>query len=162
MTDHVRVYIPVSAADLGTLSADRELSSPADGRRAFAVTDAVRVSDPGGDQESWEYAALQDAAASAITANDPVVVAAADVPSDGITTGSTGSRVLLRGAVPLPRIASLHVGDDVLSATPTVPDHPGSGIELSWYDTTELDQVADLMSWRECGSGDGNDPINDE
>lgn len=147
MSEHIRIYIPVTAQDLAGLRDERMLRT--DGaRQVYAVTDAVQASDPSGDQESWEYAALQDAAAAAASAGTPVVVAAADVPAaliDAASVGSTGSRMRLLGEVPLPRVASLHVGDDVLSGAAVEPDHPGPGIELSWYDTTELDHVIALL-----------------
>lgn len=145
MTDHARVYIPVTPADLTALRDARSLPVPTGSRAAYAVTDAVRASDPGGETEGWEYAALQDAAAAAVAVGGPVVVVAADVDMADVDAGSTGSQVALSREVPLPRIASLHVGDDVLSASPVDPVHPESGVELSWYDTTELEQVIALL-----------------
>lgn len=143
MSSFVRIYVPVTSADLQELRDRRELRAGV----GFTVTDAVRTSDPNGEDESWEHAAMQDAAAATVAAGAPVVVIAADVPAEAVTAGQAGSRVEITSAIPLPRIASVHVGDDVLSGTPlsASPADAGSEIELSWYDTTELDQVVRLL-----------------
>jgi hypothetical protein len=137
---HVRIYLPLTREQCRELAESRRLPG---GRPAYAVTEAVRGSDPGGDLESWEYAALQDAAAAALTAGQPVIVAAVDVDRDQVDDRpSTGSRVEVVGEITLPRVAALHVGDDVLGASLQV--EPGAEIELSWYDTTELEHLVSL------------------
>ena len=55
----VRVYLPVTSSGLATLVAEGRLDGPF---RAHAVTDALRVEWPDGDEEGWEYAALMAAA----------------------------------------------------------------------------------------------------
>lgn len=138
----VRCYLPLTAELARTL---HETGSMPGDLVAFVVTQSVRASDPTGDEESWEYAALQDAAVHCQQEGGPVLVAAADIARDSIDdSGPTGSRVVVRGGVSLPRIASLHVGDDVVGEVSSVSDDE-SVIELSWYDATELADVRDLL-----------------
>ncbi|MCK0111385.1 hypothetical protein MWU75_04450 [Ornithinimicrobium sp. F0845] len=138
----VRCYLPLTADLAQTL---HETGSMPGDLVAFVVTESVRRSDPSGDEESWEYAALQDAAAYCLQEGQPVLVAAADVARDTIDdSGPTGSRVLLRGSVTLPRIASLHAGDDLVGEVSSVSDDEHV-IELSWYDATELADVRALL-----------------
>jgi hypothetical protein len=138
----IRCYIPLTVQRLKALHEEGWIGGDL---VAFVVTESVRRSDPGGDDEGWEYAALQDAAAYCIEQGGAVLVAAADVGQDTIDdTQPTGSRVVLHGPVSLPRIASLHVGDDVVGATEeATPD--ADAIELSWYDATELADVCALL-----------------
>lgn len=143
MSRHVRIYLPLTAEQVRLLHRDRGLQGRFTG---FAVTDDVRGSDPSGDQESWEYAALQDAAAAAASAGGPVIVAAVDLDVDQLDQGPpAGSAVQVDGAVPLPRVAAFHLGDDVLSGGPPGPPSPDREIELSWYDTTELASLVSLV-----------------
>lgn len=140
MADLVRIYLPLTPDQCRELARERRLPG---GLAGYAVTESVRASDPGGDQESWEYAALQDAAAAAHAARRPVIVAAVDVDRHQVDDRpSTGSQVTVAGAVTLPRVAALHVGDDVLGGE--VSAGPGEEIELSWYDTTELEHLVSL------------------
>lgn len=138
----IRCYIPLTADDVRQL---HEEASVAGDLVAFVVTDSVRRSDPNGDVEAWEFAALQDAARYCQQEGQPVLVAAADVGRDTIDdSGPTGSQVLVRGPVALPRIASLHLGDDLVGATAQISDEQ-SVVELSWYDATELADVRSLL-----------------
>lgn len=137
-----RCYLPLDAdavtelVDHGRLSGDLV---------AFVVTESVRRSDPSGDEEAWEFAALQDAAAFCQEHEQPVLVAAADVSRDTIdASAALGSRVVVRGPVPLPRVASVHVGDDLLGDVAVVSS-ADDVIELSWYDATELADVRSLL-----------------
>lgn len=137
-----RCYLPLDAdgvtelVDHGRLSGDLV---------AFVVTESVRRSDPTGDEEAWEFAALQDAAAYCQEQGRPVLVAAADVGRATIDdTAPLGSRVVVHGPVPLPRIASVHVGDDVLGDVAVISS-ADDVIELSWYDATELADVRSLL-----------------
>lgn len=142
----IRCYLPLGAERARQLHRDGSLTGDLD---AFVVTESVRGSDPGGDQEGWEYAALQDAARHCQRESLAVIVAAVDIGRDSIdATAPTGSRVTVRGPVPRARVAALHVGDDVLGDA-AVPGGLGTGeadpgIELSWYDATELAQVVAL------------------
>lgn len=138
----VRVYLPLTADALRALHRDRELGGALPG---YAVTAAVRQSDPDGDDESWEHAALQDAAAAAAEAGGAVLVAAVDVEHETVDTSeSAGSRVAVAGPVRLARVAAFHVGDDVLGGPATAHD-PDADLELSWYDASELEHLVSLV-----------------
>ncbi|KNX37715.1 DUF6912 family protein [Luteipulveratus halotolerans] len=132
MNTTTRVYLPVTADDLAALDERRELPGPT--REAYAVTAAVLRAQPHEDPEVLEYGALQDAALASGAGGVRIVVAAADLeqpvvrePDEGIETA-----VVVDGAVALPRIVSLHVGD-VGADTSGEED-----VELSWYDVTEI------------------------
>ncbi|WP_153398529.1 DUF6912 family protein [Ornithinicoccus halotolerans] len=138
---HVRVYLPISPEDAQRLHRERSLELDHPG---FAVTDAVRTSHPGGDQELWEYAALQDAAQHCLDTGAPVLVAAADIdPHQVHDSELEGSRVTVAGTLTLPRVAALHVGDEALGAETS--HDPDAEVELSWYDTTELGHLVSLV-----------------
>lgn len=142
----IRLYLPLSAADAKELATQGRLLA---GRPVFLVDDRLRAADPSGDEESWEYSALQEAARAAAQ-RGPVLVAAADVASTAVTMpgeheeqeGPQGSWILTT-PVTMPRIAAFHVGEDVLSGAEPLPGEP---VELSWYDTTELAEVVSLVS----------------
>lgn len=143
MSRHARIYLPLSPDQCRQLSAQRSVPGPLEG---YAVTQSVRTSDPQGDEESWEFAALQDAALSCAVRSAPVLVAAADLDlADVDDAVPAGSKVAITGALPLQRVAAFHVGDDVLEGHRPAPADPGSQIELSWYDTTELDLLVSLV-----------------
>lgn len=142
MSPVVRLYLPLSPEQLRLLHDSREVGPPLLG---FSVTDQIRGSVPGGDLEEWEFTALQQAARHAHEAGGPVIVAAADVESDHLSAGAdTGPSVEVSRAVTLPRVASLHVGDDVI-ADRLIIDPDRQEIELSWYDTTELGHLVGLL-----------------
>ncbi|WP_114905421.1 DUF6912 family protein [Ornithinimicrobium murale] len=139
----IRCYLPLTAQRVAELDEQGALVGDL---VAFLVTESVRRSDPNGDEEAWEYAALQDAAAYCQQEGLPVVVAAVDVGRDTIDdSGPMGSRVLVHGPVGLPRVASLHVGDDLVGEVAMVSTD-AEVIELSWYDATELADVRSLLS----------------
>ncbi|AKU16245.1 DUF6912 family protein [Luteipulveratus mongoliensis] len=135
MKTMVRVYLPVTPADLEALSETNRL--PGERQDAYAVTEKVRRDQPTEDPEVLEFGALQDAAMASGASSDRILVAAADMhpgvvrePDEGIETA-----VSVEGIVELQRVVSLHLGD---------PGDDGTGdddVELSWYDVTELDQV---------------------
>lgn len=139
----VRCYVPVSPVQLAQLLQERQLPGTL---TAYSVTPEVRTGNPAGDTEEWEYAALQDAAADRVASAAPVIVAAVDIGSDRVDdSAAQGSRVSVTG-IDLPRVAALHLGDDVVSGDATnVPD-ASTEIELSWYDTTELAHVLELAA----------------
>lgn len=144
----LRCYLPLSLEQLTTLSRDRRLPGPL---RACTVTRSVRAGLPSGDQEEWEHAALQAAALGLVADREPVIVAAADLVEDAVdATRAEGPQVRV-GAVDLPRVAALHLGDDVVTGDPAALQALRSGdgeeeIELSWYDTTELGHVLELAT----------------
>lgn len=137
----VRCYVPLSADELARLQAERRLDGP---RPGYAVTGPVREERAAGDQEEWEYAALQEAAQALRAQGAPVVLAAVDLTADQVDASRPeGARVQV-GDVDLPRVAALHVGDDVVTGDPQALDGQHEELELSWYDTTEIAHVVDL------------------
>ena len=136
-----RIYIPLTAAGLRSLDAERAVAGAP--FVAHAVTDAVRASSPSAGQDGWEYSALSDAAlrsAVLLTIGERHrIVAAADVAPEIVAAASPGdaldsgdfiddSAVLILDSVALNRIASFHVDSDGASEDD----------ELLWYDVTEL------------------------
>ena len=73
----------------------------------------------------------------------PVVVAAADV-QDRDVRADGGGWIHVDGVLELARVAALHLGDDVVSGRREPLPAPGEDLELSWFDTTELDHVLEL------------------
>lgn len=147
----VRCYVPVDLEQLTRLRDTRTLSGPLPG---YAVTDAVRAAHPAGDSEEWEYAALQEAAGRLADEGSPVLVAAVDVERARVSAGDDeGARVQV-GDVDLPRVAALHLGDDVVSGQPDAArGAAAAAVELSWYDTTELGHVIELAEALAARSG---------
>jgi NTE family protein len=136
-----RIYIPLNASGLRSLSADGAVQ-PAP-LPAHAVTQAMRDSAPNAAQDEWEYAALNDAARSSGVLLTPGeshrLVAAADVSSDLVgpaepADSDVESAVSISESVALKRVASLHVGED----------DTDDG-DLMWYDVTELPVVLALL-----------------
>ncbi len=136
-----RIYIPLNASRLRSLGTHGTLGGAP--FPAHAVTPSVRASAPTEGQDEWEYAALNDAAAtsgSLLTAGESRrIVAAADVPSDLVSWAASAeltvdSAVSISDSVALKRIASFHVDDD---------DSPDDA--LLWYDVTELPVVLALL-----------------
>ena len=141
----IRIYIPLNAAGLRRLHADRVVRGAP--FPAYAVTDAVRASAPTAGQDGWEYSALSDAvlrsAALLAPGEGRRIVAAADVSPELVGSPAAGdsgdfvedSTVLILDSVALERIASFHVDDD------EAPEDD----ELLWYDVTELPVILALL-----------------
>jgi len=137
-----RIYIPLNAAGLRSLSTDgivRGAPFP-----AHAVTQAVQASAPTSPQDEWEYTALNDAAQTSGALLTPGesrrIVAAADVSSDCVGSAEPGdshveSAVSISEPVALKRIASIHVDGEASQ----------DDDDLLWYDVTELPVVLDLL-----------------
>ncbi|MGB3257178.1 MAG: hypothetical protein WBG89_07635 [Ornithinimicrobium sp.] len=146
MAPATRMYVPLAPGQVAALLAHGQLES---GLIAFAVDDQTRAADPDGDEELWEFRALQRAARHIRSKEWPVVVAAADVgtatiaPVDGVPGARSVDVPLLHTDV-----ASLHLGDDALQGRATVAadHHDDEQIDLSWFDTTELAQVVRYLS----------------
>lgn len=137
----VRIYLPLATAQLRSLATERRVDEDLTG---YAVTDSVRRSDPSGEDESWEYAALQDAAAHCRAAGWPVIVAAADVPRGQVDDrAAAGSQVQVSAPLDLRRVAAFQLGDDAIGGA--VTGEQDGPIELSWYDTSELDHLVRLI-----------------
>jgi hypothetical protein len=136
-----RIYLPLNESGLRRLAVDRAVGgSPV---HAFAVTDRVERSLPGGDEEDWEYAALTEAVEAATLVLPSLaerrVVAAADVDAGWVRGNGSGeslAAVEVSQPVPLARIVSFHVDES--------PGDDGMA-DLLWYDATELDEVLRLL-----------------
>lgn len=138
-----RAYLPVSSAQLRELAQTRRLAPPLTG---FSVTEALRATHPGTDGEELEHLALQQAAKAGLESGRPVIVVAADV--DGIDSAPTAAApqaalVQVSGEVRVARVAAIHVGDELVGGRPVL-GLPGQ-VELSWYDTTELEHLVSLL-----------------
>lgn len=138
----VRVYVPLGRAGLEELASTGALAAgPGTPRTAYAVTSGLEQAAPGLDVEDLEYAAFSDAVEAAAglrsTRADRRVVAAADADASWVSPrdGSPVSKVSLTAPVPLSRVASFHVDDEVTGSVDEEAD------ELLWYDVTELDDV---------------------
>lgn len=127
----VRVYLPVSAADLAGLVAERRLPGP---RRAHAVTSALREAWPEGDDDGWEYAALMAAASESrdgrrrVVAADVGEVAAVDLP-DGSEGEPAPTLVEVTHDVVWRQVAAAHVD---------VVDGADEDDDLAWFATQEI------------------------
>lgn len=176
MTDElVRVYLPATMPMLRLLR--EQARFPHDVRDgplvAHAVTPALREWYAEGDEEELEYVAFTRAAQAALLllhhqpeAPRRRVVVSADLPRSqvlgpGAELGS--SEVRLTGAVPLARLAAIHMDDDqagpaVAEAADVVegalagdPDAQftvdgAQDHDLAWYDISELDQLIGFAS----------------
>jgi hypothetical protein len=138
----VRVYVPLGRAGLEELATVGSLAAgPGTPRIAYAVTPGLEQAAPGLDVEDLEYAAFSDAVDAAAglrsVRSDRRVVAAADADPAWVSPrdGAPVSKVVLTAPMPLARVASFHVDDEVTSAVEEEAD------ELLWYDVTELDDV---------------------
>ncbi|MFF5209380.1 DUF6912 family protein [Streptosporangium sp. NPDC000396] len=163
----MRVYLPCTLPGLARVAAAKELGpAPLTG---YAVTPALIEWYVSGDTEELEYVALTEAARASLrmlTADraDGVkvparrVVIAAEVPDDSVSMGAKleeRARVRLAAAVPLAKIAAVHVDDpsameDVEAAIAALPaadrgDDDAQFVvdgaeanELLWYATQEI------------------------
>jgi hypothetical protein len=139
----VRVYVPLGRDDLEELHTRAALpAGPGTPRVAYAVTHALAASAPGLDVEDLEYAAFSDAVAAAgslrVTPGDRRIIAAADADPAWVARrdGAPVSKVSLTAALPLSRVASFHIDEEV-----TAGGRDDAADELLWYDVTELDDV---------------------
>jgi len=138
----VRVYVPLGRPGLEELATKGALAAgPGSPRTAYAVTAGLEKAAPGLDVEDLEYAAFSDAVEAAATLrsarSDRRVVASADADAAWVSPrdGTPVSKIVLTAPVPLARIASFHVDDEVTGGVDEEAD------ELLWYDVTELDDV---------------------
>lgn len=140
----IRCYVPLSAQQVEDLRTTRHLDGPLD---AHAVTPALQQAHPSGELEEWEYAALQEAAAAQAAHGRPVIVAAVDLVHEKVdqtrVEGGEPGQVRLTD-LDLPRVAALHLGDDVVTGRAQSAMRADEPLELSWYDTTEIGHVAEL------------------
>ena len=139
----VRIYLPLTGADLSTLL---DVGSITVGT-AFAVTVQLTATTPGADVEELEYAAfLQAAAAAELTRPDEPparrLIAAADVAAETVTEpvllpGHSAAAVVLGEPVPLRAVAAFHVDEE-----------PGGtdDADLLWFDASEVLTVRRLLS----------------
>ncbi len=139
MSGVIRVYLPLTTDQLTELLTKREVSAAQ--LQGFAVTPGLLAALPSPeDEEGGEYAALQEAAFHAAVQGVRVIVAADVVPENieepsARSPGSSPAQVTVRGGLALPRVVSLQVLD------PEGERDPGTEMDLSWYDVTELSQL---------------------
>ncbi|MBG0828093.1 hypothetical protein HS041_09965 [Planomonospora sp. ID67723] len=163
----MRVYLPCTLPALARVVTAKELGpAPLTG---YAVTPALTEWYASGDTEELEYVALTEAAraslrmlaadrADGVEAGARRVVIAAEVPDDDVSMGTDlreRARVRLARAVPVEKIAAVHVDDpaavdDVESALAALPAADGGdddarftvdgaeAHELLWYATQEI------------------------
>ncbi|GAA3444374.1 DUF6912 family protein [Planomonospora venezuelensis] len=163
----MRVYLPCTLPALARVATVKELGpAPLTG---YAVTPALTEWYASGDTEELEYVALTEAARASLRmlAADRAdgvevaarrVVIAAEVPDDDVGMGTDlreRARVRLARAVPMEKIAAVHVDDqaaaeDVESALAALPAADGGdddarftvdgaeAHELLWYATQEI------------------------
>lgn len=129
-----RIYLPVTSGLLARLVAEGRLDGPF---RAHAVTDALRAEWDGGDEESWEYAALMAAAAASTglrgSGDAPRrYVVAADVPAVVPVPGDDPTLVDVAADIPWKNVAAAHVD--------TADRGPGADEDddLAWFATQEI------------------------
>ncbi|MGH8868888.1 MAG: DUF6912 family protein [Actinomycetes bacterium] len=159
----MRVYLPSTFGGLESLRASAEVGPPP--LYGCAVTPGLREWYAVADLEELEYVALTEAAGVSLRllpagGGRRRIVLAADVPDDAVTAepGSGRAAVRVATAVPLRRVAALHVdgheaeGDvaaavealaraeagepDAVSALEDAQSH-----ELAWYAVQELDAL---------------------
>ncbi len=162
MSPATRMYFPLAPDQVAALLSHGQLEA---GLTGFAVDEETRAADPDGDEDLWEFRALQRAARHMRTNGWPAVVAAADVDDSTVVDAAADLPGAQSVDVPLLRtdVASLHLGDDALRGQSAVatqqqgrdhddpenlgPDaHEDEQIDLSWFDTTELAHVVRCLT----------------
>jgi hypothetical protein len=133
----VRVYVPATLTTLAAYVAEGGIGpAPV---RARAVTSWLRESWPEGDEEEWEYAALQAAAddsAGLLGAEDPPrrVVLAADV--EAATESEDSTVVHVDSAFPMRLVQAVHTDTEDLERVAAYdPDEVG---DLGWFGVQEI------------------------
>lgn len=165
----MRIFVPLTHADLQLLAREGVLPPPAGGvRQAHAATPALRASWTDGDDEEWEYAALLTAAQESLElmavagesgAGARRRVAALDVTAtvDAPDPDAPETGVGLADPIRLDDIDAWHVDDDTAAAaveaavTAIRDDAPEEAVasaleacldhDLGWYARQELDQL---------------------
>lgn len=139
-----RCYLLLTAADLRVLAGTRRVAGPLS---MYTTTSSSGSGGPVAGDEEAEHAALQMAARAALAHGGPVILAAADLDPDTLADlrpEGTGSEARLLTDLSLSRVAALHVGEDALGR-PAPVTAGDTDIELSWYDTTEVEHLAGLL-----------------
>ena len=163
----MRIYLPATSAALRQLLERRELAA----QTAFAVTPGLREWYVDDDVEELEYAALLEAARASLRLLDADtdsarrrVVIAVDAPDADVEVRDDLDRGVVRvgAAVPLARVASIHVDDaDAEAAVSAAAEaitaadlgderaqdrvDDVEGFELSWYASQELADLLDTL-----------------
>ena len=134
----VRVYLSLDLAGLSSLHSSGEVGpAPVAAHAPLAASTRPGL---GNDDEEREYAAWSAAvseAADRAPEGGRRIVASADVDAATVRrVDADGSAVEVDAVIPLSRIASFHVDEE-----------PGGDVsDLLWYDVTELDEVATVVS----------------
>ncbi len=138
----MRVYLPATLSGLAGLLHKAEIG-PAP-LRAFAVTPALREWYASGDLEELEYVAMMHAARASLRllVADPEaqrrrVVLAADMPEQQVGTTAAGfdepTLVEVLAPVPLARVVSGHIDDEVAMADGCPPRTRATRTPGSWW-----------------------------
>lgn len=126
----VRIYVPASVREVCALQSSGQIPSEA---MAFGAAPGATE-----DQEHAAWVAAAEAAADLVAPTGTRrVVISADVDAALLDPAPTAlpARTRITAPVPLRRVVSLHVDEEV-----------GSGVaDLLWYDVTELADVARLL-----------------
>lgn len=130
----VRVYVPLTRAELATALAAGRVAGPF---RAHAVTDALVTAWPDGDEEELAYAAMAAAAHVSWERRSP-----GDVPRRYVLAGDAEAVVPVAGEdptevevaqdLPWSRVASAHVDLD------DVTEGDLDDADLAWHATQEI------------------------
>lgn len=132
-----RIYLPVTSTLLAQLVAEGRLDGPF---RAHAVTEVLRAAWDGGDEESWEYAALMAAAATSALLRGSEdaprrYVVAADVPSVVPVPGDDPTLVDVAADLPWKNVAAAHLDTEDRAAGADEDD------DLAWFATQEISHL---------------------
>ncbi|MBW8173651.1 hypothetical protein K0651_11400 [Ornithinimicrobium sp. Arc0846-15] len=150
MATTTRSYVALTLEQAQSLADTRFLGASVSG---FGPTPDL----DGAELEEAEFASTQLAARAAIKRGMPVLVAALELPlalvqadndaaSASLASDSAGVRpVQVNERVALSRVAALHLADDTLEGV-TLQADAAEAIDLSWYDTTEIHHVVQLLT----------------
>lgn len=146
MTNAIRVYVPATMADLGTLQRSGRLAAES----ACAVTAALRGVLPNEDVEALEHEALLDAAELSVNClarqagvvRRRVVLAADLAPADVVEDPQVGvSGVRLRVPLLLADVVSAHVDETAIDSGAEL--EALADLDLLWFAVEEFPALLD-------------------
>lgn len=139
----VRVYIPVSAAELRLLSDTGQLPVECGWSATAALLQAYGLEDDDLDMGEAVAMALASGAsrpADADTAASCRRVIAADIEDDCPETSDEPGRVRVPRTLLLPQVVSIHI--DAAATRPPRPDELEDVAQLQWFDVAEVADAA--------------------